>query len=86
MFLAICRSCGASGWTENGLDLDAAVRCDTPPGNPPGSVGGCCATNGMTHEDHVGYVRLTGDATARPIHIIAAPSSAHLRMISGGAS
>lgn len=85
MFLAICKNCGTPGWTENGLDIDAAVRCDTEPGNPPGSVGGSCATNGLSHEDHVDYVRLTGDATARPVHIIAPPSSAQLRMVSGGA-
>jgi hypothetical protein len=85
MFLVRCKNCGEIGWSEHGLDLDAAVRCDTPPGNPPGSVGGSCATNGLSHEDHVGYVRLTGDATARPVHVIAPPSSAFLRAVGGGA-
>jgi len=84
-FLVECGHCGEKGFTANGLDLDAAVQCSTPPGSPPGSVGGCCATNGLNHDDHVGYVRLTGDATARPLIVWALPASAHLVAAVGGA-
>jgi hypothetical protein len=82
MFLVTCNHCSAQGWTENGADLDAAVRCDTPAGTPPGSTDGCCATNGMSHEEHIAYVRLTGDATARPVTITVPPGRTHLKAAS----
>jgi hypothetical protein len=66
-----CPRCGAEGWTEDGSNPDAAVRCTSPAGDPPGSVDGCCSTLGHTHEEHAEYVRATGDARSRPVIITA---------------
>lgn len=82
MFLVTCGHCHTQGWTENGADLDAAVRCDTPAGTPPGSTDGCCATSGMSHDDHIAYVRQTGDSRARPLTITVPPGRTHLQAAS----
>lgn len=66
-----CLHCGAGGWTYDGSNLDDAVRCASPAGDPPGSAEGCCSTLGHTHEEHVAYVRATGDASPRPVLITA---------------
>jgi hypothetical protein len=63
-FRVLCPSCGAEGETDDGQNLDAAVRCTSPAGTPPGSVDGCCSTAGHTHEEHVAHVLATGDASA----------------------
>jgi hypothetical protein len=82
MFLVVCDSCGAQGFTESAGpgEFDDAVRCGTPAGTPEGSVDGCCSTRGHTHEEHVSHVRTTGDASARPVTITVVPGSASLTM------
>jgi hypothetical protein len=71
MLHVACNTCGAYGFTDQTGpgDLDHAVRCVSPHGNPPGSVEGCCSTRGHTHEEHVAHVRETGDASARSVTI-----------------
>jgi hypothetical protein len=66
-----CPHCGAEGETEDGSNPDAAVRCVSPAGDPPGSVDGCCSTLGHTHEEHAAHVLATGDASSRPVIISA---------------
>lgn len=84
MFLVECPSCGERGYTEacGPGDFDAAVRCTSPAGEPPGSVDGCCSTRGHTHEEHVSHVRVTGDASSRPVVITVLPGGA--AMTAGG--
>jgi hypothetical protein len=76
VFHVQCDNCGAYGFTDQTGpgDLDAAVRCETPDGEPGGSVEGCCSTRGHTHEQHVAHVRETGDATGRPVTITVGPA------------
>lgn len=71
IFHVQCSACGAYGWTDQTGpgDLDHAVRCASPAGNPPGSVDGCCSTLGHSHDEHVAHVRATGDASARPVMV-----------------
>ena len=66
-----CNTCGAEGWSDRfgPGDLDNAVRCESPEGDPPGSVHGCCSIRGHTHEEHVEHVRATGDAASRPVTV-----------------
>ena len=66
-----CPNCGAEGWTDDGSNPDAAVRCTSPAGDPPGSTDGCCSALGHTHEEHAAHVLATGDATSRPVIITA---------------
>ncbi len=75
IFHVRCDSCGAYGYTDKTGpgDLDDAVRCGTPAGTPEGSADGCCATNGMTHEQHIARVRETGDSSARSVTITVGP-------------
>jgi hypothetical protein len=76
MLRVSCNTCGTVGYTDQTGpgDLDHAVRCNSPHGNPPGSVEGCCSTRGHTHEEHVAHVRETGDAAARPVTITIGPA------------
>lgn len=71
VFHVQCNGCGAYGYTDQTGpgDLDHAVRCTSPAGEPPDSVEGCCSTRGHTHEEHVAHVRATGDASGRPVTI-----------------
>jgi hypothetical protein len=69
-----CAHCGAEAWTSNGACPDAAVKCATPAGDPPGSVDGCCSTLGHNHLEHVLHVIATGDASSRPVIITATAS------------
>jgi len=71
LFHVQCDACGAYGYTDQTGpgDLDSAARCETPAGNPQGSVDGCCSTLGHTHDEHVAHVRETGDASGRPVTI-----------------
>jgi len=77
LFHVSCDNCGAYAFTDKTGpgDLDDAVRCQTPAGTPPGSVDGCCATNGMTHEQHIARVREGGHlaAAARPVTVTVGP-------------
>lgn len=66
-----CRNCGAEAWTDDGSCPDAAVRCVSPAGDPPGSAEGCCSVLGHSHEEHIEYVRATGNASSRPVIITA---------------
>ena len=66
-----CPNCGAEGWTGNGSNPDAAVRCTSLAGDPPGSVDGCCSTAGHTHEEFIAHAVATGDSSARPVIITA---------------
>jgi hypothetical protein len=76
IFHVVCDTCGAYGYTDKTGpgDLDDAVRCGTPAGTPEGSTDGCCARDGMTHEQHVARVRETGDASARSVTITVGPA------------
>ncbi len=66
-----CPNCGAEGWTDDGGNPDAAVRCVSPAGDPPGSTDGCCSPAGHTHEEHIAYAFETKDSSFRPVVITA---------------
>jgi hypothetical protein len=70
MFHVRCPNCGAEGWSD-GSNPDAAVRCTSPAGDPPGSTEGSCSTLGHTHAEHIAHVLATGDASSRPVIITA---------------
>lgn len=67
--IVTCLHCGSTGTTDDHSNPDAAVRCDTEAGNPPGSVDGCCSTLGHTHDEHLEHLAATGDASSRPVRI-----------------
>jgi hypothetical protein len=79
MYLIQCNhpDCKGQGFTESTDpgDFEDACRCTTKAGTPKGSVHGSCSTAGHTHEEHVAYVRETGDASHRPVTITAVPGS-----------
>lgn len=79
MLLVQCGACGATGFTETGQDLDAAVRCVSPAGSPEGSPEGLCCADHESHDDHVAHVQATGDASCRPVMITVMPGSTQMQ-------
>jgi hypothetical protein len=64
-----CNNCGSWEITDNHANPDAAVRCRTPAGDPPGSPDGSCCTVHASHEEHAEHAASTGDAGCRPVTI-----------------
>lgn len=80
MILVECNNCRAQGFTEDGSNPDAVVRCTTPAGDPPGSPEGTCCTSHESHEHHAAAVAETGNASCRPVTITMLPGSARVAM------
>jgi hypothetical protein len=81
MFLVTCDTCGATGFTEDGSALDAAVKCETAAGIPPGSIDGSCSVLGYTHDEHLAHLAATGDASSRPVTITVVPGSTTTKLV-----